>query len=141
MIIFKRRESFCASHRLFNPNWSDEENQKVYGKCAHVHGHGHNYELEVAIVGPVHPDTGMVFNLQDLKDIIHSEILSDVDHKHLNYDVSWLAGKIPTTEVLVCAIWDRLEAKLAQMNSTVVLHSVTVFETQKNSATKIRGVT
>lgn len=141
MLILRRRESFCASHRLFNPSWSDEKNKLVYGKCSHVHGHGHNYELEVGITAPLDPETGMIFNIQDLKDILFSEILIDVDHKHLNYDVHWLQGKIPTTEVLVDAIWKRLETKFSILNQNVLLYSVTVFETAKNSVTKTRAGT
>jgi 6-pyruvoyltetrahydropterin/6-carboxytetrahydropterin synthase len=141
MLILRRRESFCASHRLFNPSWSDEKNKLVYGKCSHVHGHGHNYELEVGITAPLDPDTGMLFNIQDLKDIISSEILVDVDHKHLNYDVPWLEGKVPTTEVLVETIWQRLEAKFSSLHQNVLLYSVTVFETAKNSVTKTRAGT
>lgn len=141
MLILRRRESFCASHRLFNPKWNDEKNKLVYGKCAHIHGHGHNYELEVGITAPLDPDTGMLFNIQDLKDIIFSEVLLDVDHKHLNYDVPWLEGKIPTTEILVEAIWQRLEAKFSCLHKNVLLYSVTVFETAKNSVTKTRAGT
>lgn len=138
ILILKRRETFCASHRIFNPKWTDEQNKKVYGKCAHIHGHGHNYELEVGVTAPIDPETGMVFDLQVLKDIIQSEILADVDHKHLNHDVEWLSGKIPTTEILVEAIWQRLETKLASLSSHAKLHSVTVFETAKNVVTKTR---
>ncbi|MES2615988.1 MAG: 6-carboxytetrahydropterin synthase [Bdellovibrionota bacterium] len=136
MLILKRRESFCASHRLFNPSWSDEKNFQVYGKCAHVHGHGHNYKLEVGVAGEISSETGMVFNLQTLKDIISTQILCDVDHKHLNFDVPWLAGKIPTTEVLVEAIWQRLENYFTALNTQAKLYSVTVWETEKNVVTK-----
>ena len=136
MITLKRIESFCASHRLFNPNWSDEKNFSVYGKCAHVHGHGHNYKLEVCVTGEIDKVTGMVFNLQLLKDIIKNQILVDVDHKHLNFDVPWLEGKVPTTEVLVDSIWDRLNEYFLTLNTDVKISSVTVWETEKNIVTK-----
>lgn len=133
MIILQRSETFCASHRLFNPNWSDEKNKKIFGKCAHVHGHGHNYKLEVAVRGEIDAESGMVFNLQTLKEIIQTEVLVDVDHKHLNFDVPWLQNKIPTTEVLVNAIWERLEAKIRAAHPRSHLYKVTVWETEKNS--------
>ncbi len=136
MLILKRKESFCASHRLFNPQWSDEKNFQVYGKCAHKNGHGHNYQLEVCLTGHINPDSGMIFNLIDLKKMIDSEVLSDVDHKHLNFDVPWLQNKIPTTEVLVEEIWLRLQNKLANLSAEVFLHEITVWETEKNSVTK-----
>ena len=136
MLTLKRIESFCASHRLFNPKWSDEKNFEVYGKCSHIHGHGHNYKLEVCVSGEIDEESGMIFNLQTLKEIIHSQIFIDVDHKHLNYDVPWLSGKIPTTEVLVSCIWDRLNQAILNLNTAVKLTSVTVWETEKNIVTK-----
>jgi 6-pyruvoyltetrahydropterin/6-carboxytetrahydropterin synthase len=136
MLILKRQESFCASHRLFNPQWSDEKNFEVYGKCSHKNGHGHNYGLEVCVKGEIDPSTGMIYSLSDLKALIQSQILDDVDHKHLNFDVPWLFGKVPTSEVLAQSIWERLESQLKQSSPTISLHSVTVFETAKNSVTK-----
>lgn len=132
-VVLRRKEWFCASHRLFNPQLSDAENLTIYGKCAHINGHGHNYALEVCVVGPIDPRTAMVFNLQELKDIIQNLILNDVDHKHLNHDVPWLAGLIPTTEVLAQAIWDRLQNHFQTQASSVSLHQITVWETHKNS--------
>ncbi len=136
MITLKRIESFCASHRLFNPNWSQEKNLQVYGKCSHVHGHGHNYKLEVCVAGEIDAETGMVFDLQRLKDILKTLILDDVDHKHLNFDVPWLQGKVPTTEVLVDCVWERLNEHFATLNTKAKLTSVTIWETEKNIVTK-----
>lgn len=136
MLQLKRLESFCASHRLFNPNWSNEENYRVFGKCSHANGHGHNYKLEVCVQGEIDSETGMVFNLQTLKEIIQNNILEDVDHKHLNFDVPWLQGKIPTTEILVDAIWQRLNTVFHSLNTKAHLYSVTLWETEKNIATK-----
>lgn len=136
MLILQRSETFCASHRLFNPNWSEEKNKQIFGKCAHVHGHGHNYKLMVEVRGDIDHESGMVFNLQTLKDIIQTEVLADVDHKHLNFDVPWLKGQIPTTEVFVNAIWERLEAKIRSAQSSAHLYKVTVWETEKNSVVK-----
>lgn len=138
MLILKRHFSFCASHRLFNPKFSDEKNKSIFGKCAGKNGHGHNYKLEVAVTGKTDPETGMLFNLQDLKDLVNEHIVNDVDHKHLNFDVPWLEGKIPTTEILVEAIWERLEGKInVTQQNNVKLYSVTVWETEKNIVTKI----
>lgn len=134
MLCLKRTESFCASHRLYHPEWSDEKNKDVFGKCAHINGHGHNYKLEVAICGQINAETGMVFSLTTLKELIQTHVLSYVDHKHLNFDVPWLAGKIPTTEVLVEAIWSELEKACQQKGA--VLHSITIWETEKNAVTK-----
>ena len=136
MLTLKRIESFCASHRLFNPNWSDEKNFQVYGKCAHIHGHGHNYKLEVCVTGEIDKETGMIFNLQNLKDVIKTQVLCDVDHKHLNFDVPWLDGKVPTTEVLVEAIWERLHTHFQSLKTSAKLSAVTIWETEKNIVTK-----
>ena len=134
MLILKRSFSFSASHRLFNPKLSDERNLAIYGKCAGINGHGHNYKLEVALTGSIDEETGMLFNLQTLKELVEKSIIQDLDHKHLNFDVSWLEGKIPTTEILVEAIWQRLEEKL----DPGLLHSMTIWETEKNVVTKTR---
>lgn len=140
MLILKRMFSFCASHRLFNPNYSDEKNRMIFGKCSGKNGHGHNYKLEIAISGNIDPDTGMLFNLQTLKDLINVHIVNDLDHKHLNFDVPWLANKIPTTEVLVESIWERITTKLTENNIlNIYLESVTVWETENNIVTKTRN--
>lgn len=136
MLTLKRIESFCASHRLFNPKWTDEKNFQVYGKCAHIHGHGHNYKLEVCVTGNIDTETGMIFSLQHLKEILKLLILVDLDHKHLNFDVAWLQGKVPTTEVLVEAIWERLHNHFLTLKIKAQLSSVTIWETEKNIVTK-----
>lgn len=137
MLILKRMFSFCASHRLYNPSFSDEKNNLIFGKCSGKNGHGHNYKLEIAVSGNIDPDTGMLFNLQTLKQLINEHIINDIDHKHLNFDVPWLQGKIPTTEVLVESIWERIHLKLNENSITnVKLESVTVWETENNIVTK-----
>ena len=140
MLILKGHFSFCASHRLFNPKFSDEKNKLIFGKCAGKNGHGHNFKMEVEITGNVDPETGMVFNLSTLKNLVNDNIIEDVDHKHLNFDVPWLEGKIPTTEVFVEAIWDRLENLIQNIkDNKVKLHSVTIWETETHAVTKIRN--
>ena len=130
MVYLTRRTSFSASHRLWSEYLSDEENLALYEKCANPNGHGHNYVLEVTVRGTPHPQTGMVLNLTELKDIINKQVVDWVDHKHLNYDVPWLEGTIPTTEVLVVKFWQRLEHAFPKG----LLYEVKLFETENNSA-------
>ncbi|BBH53507.1 6-pyruvoyl trahydropterin synthase family protein [Fluviispira sanaruensis] len=140
MLILKHNFSFCASHRLFNPTFSDDKNKEIYGKCAGKNGHGHNYKLEVAITGQVDPETSMLFNLQDLSDIVYENIINDVDHKHLNFDVLWLEGKIPTIEIFIEEIWKRLDKSIvSKQKNKLELYSVTLWETETNFATRLRN--
>ena len=103
---------FSASHRIYNPNLSNEENTKLFKKCANPNGHGHNYILEVCVTGEQNPLTGYVIDLKDLKNIIQSEIIDLVDHKNLNVDVKELENIIPTSENLVILFWKLLENKI-----------------------------
>ncbi len=112
MIYLTRRAEFSASHYYHNPDWSPEENRRVFGKCANPHGHGHNYTLEVTVAGEVDPRTGMVLDLKDLKKIPEKEVLDLVDHKFLNKEVPVFATKIPTTENIAAEIWTWLAPKL-----------------------------
>ena len=107
-----RRLHFSAAHRLSNDEWSDEENRRVFGDCAHPNWHGHNYDLEVTVAGPVSPDTGYVMDLKALKDLVNDRAINDLDHRNLNLDVPWLAGVLPSTENVVVKIWERLEPVL-----------------------------
>lgn len=128
MLFITRREDFCASHRLHNPDFTDEQNRELYGKCNHVNGHGHNYVLEVTVAGDVPPETGMVLDLKVLKTVIRERIIHDVDHRHLNHDVDFLEGVNPTAENLAVAFWNRLEGHLPQGR----LYRVRVYETANN---------
>ena len=103
-----RRLHFSAAHRLARPEWSEKENRRVFGDCANPNWHGHNYELEVAVAGPVDPETGYVMDLKALKDLVNHRVVSDLDHRNLNLEVSWLAGVIPSTENLAVRIWERI---------------------------------
>jgi 6-pyruvoyltetrahydropterin/6-carboxytetrahydropterin synthase len=123
-----RRESFNAAHQLRDPRLSDDENRRLFGKCVNLHGH--NYVLDVAVAGPVDAATGYVLDLKRLSDVICEQIIQDVDHRNLNTDVSWLAGRIPTAENLALAFWDRLSSELPDG----MLRSVRVSETDKNWA-------
>jgi 6-pyruvoyltetrahydropterin/6-carboxytetrahydropterin synthase len=130
MVYLTRRASFSASHRLWSKQLTEAENYTVYEKCANPNGHGHNYMLEVTVRGTPDPQTGMVLNLTQLKDAMHEQVVDWVDHKHLNYDVPWLEGSIPTTEVLVVKFWDRL----AEMLPRGLLYEVKLYETENNIA-------
>jgi 6-pyruvoyltetrahydropterin/6-carboxytetrahydropterin synthase len=127
-VLVSRRESFNAAHELRNPELSEAENRRLYGKCANLHGH--NYVLEVVVAGAVDPATGYVFDLKRLSDVISTRIIDDVDHRNLNTDVPWLMGLIPTAENLAVAFWDRLQTELPNGS----LSTVRVWETEKNWA-------
>jgi 6-pyruvoyltetrahydropterin/6-carboxytetrahydropterin synthase len=128
MVYVTRKEHFSASHRLHNPAWSDEKNIQMFGKCNNPNGHGHNYEIEVTVAGKAPPDTGMVIDLKKLADIIDEEIVERVDHKHLNIDVDFLKGVIPTAENIAIAFWKILRPKI----SDGTLYSVKLFESPNN---------
>jgi 6-pyruvoyltetrahydropterin/6-carboxytetrahydropterin synthase len=130
MIYLTRREHFCSSHRLFNPLFTDAQNLEIYGKCAYPNGHGHNYEIEVTLVGTPDPQTGMIMDLKKLSDIMEREILEKVDHRHLNVDVDFLKGIIPTAENLAVVFWQILEPRITAGK----LYSVRVYETPNNYA-------
>jgi 6-pyruvoyltetrahydropterin/6-carboxytetrahydropterin synthase len=112
MVYITRKEHFSASHRLYNPAWSDEKNYEMYGKCNNPNGHGHNYNIEVTVAGTPPAETGMVIDLKKLSDIINSEIIDKVDHKHLNLDVDFLTGIIPTAENMAVAFWKILQGRI-----------------------------
>lgn len=130
MVYVTRREVFSASHRLHNPNLSEEENRNIYDKCNNPNGHGHNYTLEVVVKGKVDPKTGYVIDLKILKEIIKKKVIKKVDHKHLNHDVDFLNGIIPTTENIAIAIWNELKEEIPSGK----LHSVKLYETENNYA-------
>jgi 6-pyruvoyltetrahydropterin/6-carboxytetrahydropterin synthase len=124
MIYLTRKCEFSASHYYHNPDWSDEQNRRVFGKCANLNGHGHNYTLEVTVKGEIDPTTGFVVDLKQLKDILNREVVDAMDHRHLNKEVPEFATKIPTTENIAISIWQRLEKKL----NVAKLHRVRLYE-------------
>ena len=130
MVYLTRRTSFSSSHRLWSEHLTEEENYAIYEKCANPNGHGHNYVLEVTVHGTPDPQTGMVLNLTELKQATREQVVKWVDHKHLNYDVPWLEGCVPTTEVLAMKFWERLEPVLPGG----LLYEVKLYETDNNSA-------
>lgn len=128
MIYLTRVENFNAAHKLSNPAWSKEKNQEVFGKCANDNWHGHNYELHVTIKGNPDKETGFVFNAKTLGDIIKNEIVEKVDHRNLNLDVDFMAGKFTSAENLAIAIWEELARNLP---AEVELHCIKLYETPR----------
>ena len=127
-VLVSRRESFNAAHQLRDDGMSDEENERVFGKCANLHGH--NYVLEVVVSGEIQQSTGYVMDLKELSDVICRRVIEDVDHRNLNTDVPWLRGRIPTAENLALAFWERISSELPEG----LLRSVRLWETDKNWA-------
>ena len=125
MVYLTRKAEFSAAHYYHNPQWSAEENQRVFGKCANLNGHGHNYTLEITVKGEPDAKSGFVIDLKELKAIMHREVLDVMDHRMLNKEVPEFATRIPTTENLAIVIWKRLEGKL----KVARLHRVRVYET------------
>jgi len=123
-----RKAHFNAAHRLFLPQWSDEKNAAVFGKCSNPHYHGHNYELEVGITGPIDAITGFVMDVAELKAIIKTEVEDAFDHKNLNLEVPEFAELIPTVENIAQVIWSKLRTRVdTQYEITVKL-----YETPRN---------
>jgi 6-pyruvoyltetrahydropterin/6-carboxytetrahydropterin synthase len=127
-VLVGRRETFNAAHQLYDPGLSDEENRRLFGKCANLHGH--NYILEVVVAGEVDQASGYVLDLKLLSAVMNGQVIQDVDHRNLNTDVPWLSGRIPTTENLALTFWERLQPELPEG----LLRSVRVWETDKNWA-------
>ena len=127
-IAITKRVHFCAGHRLYNPEFSDEKNFEIFGLCSNPNGHGHNFVLEVTVSGEPELQTGMIINLTDLKKIINTSIVEKVDHKNLNLDVDFMQDVIPTTEVLATKVFQILDHELG--NS--LLDRVTLWESENN---------
>ncbi len=130
VLTVTRRVHFNAAHRLHNPKLSDAENKEIFGPCNNPNYHGHNYELEVSVEGEVHPTTGYVADLGEVKRIVAEVVLRRLDHKNLNLDVPEFRDRNPTTENLVVAIWQMLEGRLPGRLSRLVL-----WETPRNYVT------
>lgn len=124
MILLTRKAEFAAAHFYWNSAWSEEENRRVFGKCANRHGHGHNYTLEVTVKGETDPLTGFVVDLKDLKEIMEREVVAVYDHRHLNHEVPEFQTMQPTTENIAIAIWRRLDGKIPH----AALQRVRVYE-------------
>ena len=130
-LMLTRRVTFAAAHVLRRDDWGEERNQAVFGEC--TRDHGHNYVLEVSVSGQPHPETGMVLNLRDLDRIVREAVVEHVDHRHLNHDVPFLEGVVPTAENLALAFWARLERCLAESSSPAQLHRLRLVESENNT--------
>ena len=128
MVYLTRVEHFNAAHRLYNPDWSDEQNEAVFGKCSNANWHGHNFELFVTIKGRPDPQTGFIFDAKKLSSIVRERIVDKVDHRNLNVDVDFMQGKLCSIEHFVMAIWKELEPPLPPQ---VKLHSLKLIETPR----------
>jgi 6-pyruvoyltetrahydropterin/6-carboxytetrahydropterin synthase len=127
MVLMSRRAEFSASHFYYNPDWSEEENRRVFGKCANLNGHGHNYVVEVTVAGEVDARSGFVMDLKVLKDILNREVIDPFDHRHLNKEIPEFAKLVPTTENLAVVSWNRLVGPI-NAAGTANLHRVRVYE-------------
>lgn len=129
MIYITRKEHFNAAHKLFNPDWSEEKNEAVFGKCANKNWHGHNYDLFVTVKGTINPDTGFVVNLKELSTLIRRDVTDILDHKNLNMDVAGMPV-MPSTENVAIFIWNILFPKISAMGAA--LHCIKLYETESN---------
>jgi 6-pyruvoyltetrahydropterin/6-carboxytetrahydropterin synthase len=128
MVYLTRQEHFNAAHKLYNPNWTKERNEAVFGVCANENWHGHNYDLFVTIKGNPDADTGFLFDVKVLSKIIKLNVIDHLDHKNLNMDVPFMEGKMCSTENLAIAIWQQIAPHLP---ISVSLHCVKLYETAR----------
>ncbi|MBS1918945.1 MAG: 6-carboxytetrahydropterin synthase [Bacteroidetes bacterium] len=128
MVYLTRLEHFNAAHRLFNPEWSHEKNELVFGQCANENWHGHNYDLFVTIKGEPDKGTGFLMDVKKLSTIIKEQVTEKLDHKNLNLDVDFMKGQMCSTENLAVAIWNQLKTNLP---GNIQLHSIKLYETAR----------
>ena len=128
MIYLTRLEHFNAAHKLYNPAWSAEKNDEVFGVCANENWHGHNFELYVTIKGEPNIETGFLFDVKKLSKLIQKHVIEKLDHKNLNMDVPFLQGKMCSTETLAMEIWKQLQPNLP---NEVTLHCIKLYETPR----------
>jgi 6-pyruvoyltetrahydropterin/6-carboxytetrahydropterin synthase len=127
-IAVSRKEHFNAAHRLFNPAWSHEKNNAIFGKCNNPNYHGHNYELIVTLIGEPDPETGYVYDLKLLSDIINDHVLKQFDHKNLNLDTTFFANLNPTAENIAVVIWKILRERIESQYEL----KIKLYETERN---------
>jgi len=127
-VSISRKEHFNAAHRLFNPLWDDATNDKVFGKCNNPNYHGHNYEIIVTLTGEIEKDTGYVYDMKVLSDLIKENVINKFDHKNLNLDISYFNNLNPTAENIVIVIWQILRDKIDSKYDL----KVKLYETERN---------
>lgn len=130
LVYLTRREVFNAAHRMFRPDWDNEKNAQVFGKCSNPNWHGHNYTLFVTVKGTINPETGYVVNLSHLSQIIKREIIDKIDHKNINIEVDFMQNLIASSENLAIAIWDILNTYVKNLG--IELHCIKIVETENN---------
>ena len=128
MVYLTRLEHFNAAHKLFNPAWTTERNEEVFGPCANENWHGHNYELFVTIKGDPDPNTGFIYDVKKLGLLIKEHVIEKVDHRNLNVDVDFMKGKMCSTENLAIAIWKEL---VPHLPPGILLHCIKLYETPR----------
>lgn len=126
-----RKASFNAAHRLHRPDWSDEKNTEIFGKCNNPRFHGHNYDLIVSVTGEIDSETGFVMDLKVLKELIQEYVIEALDHKNLNLDVPEFKNLNPTAENIAVIIWNKLRPKINPQNELEVV----LYETPRNFVT------
>ncbi len=130
MIYITRKENFSAAHKLSRPDWTEEKNAEIFGKCSNPNWHGHNYNLWVTVKGEVNPETGFVANLTDISHIISKYVLDKVDHKNINQDVDFMKDKLSSTEILAIEFWKQIQKPINDLGC--ILHCIKLQETDKN---------
>ena len=132
MVFITRKEHFNAAHRLFRPEYSDEENLRIFGKCSNPQWHGHNYTLYVTVKGEISPETGFVVDLKKLSQLINLKVIDKLDHRNINLEVDFMKDKLASTENLVVGIWNELASGVRSFGAE--LHLVRLEETENNIA-------
>lgn len=126
-VYITRKVHFNAAHKLYNPNWTEAQNEEFFGKCSNKYYHGHNFDMYVTVKGIANTETGMVMDLKHLKDIINRYVVDKLDHKNINMDVDFMQGKIASIENLVVEIWEQLEPHITDGQ----LHCIKLYETER----------
>lgn len=132
MVFVSRKEHFNAAHKLYNPAWSKEKNEEVFGPCANENWHGHNFELIVTVKGEPDPETGFVIDLKKLSLLLKQEVVEKLDHKNLNMDVDFMKNKLASCENLIVELWKILFPQVKELQPNAELHSLRLYETPRN---------
>ncbi|WP_226391077.1 6-pyruvoyl trahydropterin synthase family protein [Penaeicola halotolerans] len=132
MIYVSRKEHFNAAHKLYNPNWTKEKNEAIFGPCANENWHGHNFELIVTVGGIPDPETGFVVDMKALSQVIKAELIDKVDHKNLNLDVDFMKGKMASCEIFIMEMWKILAPAIAKITTNGQLYKLKLYETPRN---------
>lgn len=133
LVYVTRRERFNAAHQMYNPNWSREKNDEIFGKCANKNWHGHNYELFITVKGEPDPDTGYCVDLKKVSDLVKAEVIEQLDHRNINLDVPFMKDKLASTENLTIEIWKILAPLIQDMGAE--LHELKLCESENNFVT------